>query len=55
MEAGISGADVTPFLLAHFAEKTEGTSVASNVALVLDNAAVAAQVAVAIAAGALGN
>ena len=55
MEAGISGADVTPFLLAHFAEKTEGTSVASNVALVLDNAGVAAQVAVAIAGGGLGN
>lgn len=55
LEAGISGADVTPYLLAHFAEKTEGTSVSSNVALVLDNAAVAAQVAVAIARSGLGN
>jgi pseudouridylate synthase len=55
VEAGISGADVTPYLLAHFAEKTEGMSVSSNVALVLDNAQVAAQVAVAIATGVLGN
>lgn len=55
VEAGISGADVTPYLLAHFAEQTEGTSVASNVALVLDNAAVAAEVAVAIGSGGLGN
>jgi pseudouridine-5'-phosphate glycosidase len=55
VEGGISGADVTPFLLAHFAERTEGTSVSSNIALVLDNAAVAAQVAVAVASGGLGN
>jgi pseudouridylate synthase len=53
MERGITGADVTPFLLAHFAQETEGTSVASNVALVLDNAAVAAAVAVAIAGAVL--
>ncbi len=46
---GISGADVTPFLLAHFASESEGESVAANVALVLDNAALAAKVAVAIA------
>jgi pseudouridine-5'-phosphate glycosidase len=46
---GISGAEVTPFLLAHFAQATEGVSVSANVALVLDNAALAAEVACAIA------
>ncbi len=48
-ERGVSGADVTPFLLAHFASQSQGDSVAANVALVLDNAAVAARVAAAIA------
>ena len=50
-ESGIGGADVTPFLLAHFASESGGESVAANVALVLDNAALAARVAAAIAAG----
>jgi pseudouridine-5'-phosphate glycosidase len=44
-DKGISGAEVTPFLLAHFAQQTEGSSVSANVALVLDNAALAAEVA----------
>ena len=42
---GITGKDVTPFLLGWFHEQTEGASLAANVALVLGNAAVAAQVA----------
>ena len=50
-ESGIGGADVTPFLLAHFASESGGESVAANVALVLSNAALAARVAAAIAAG----
>ena len=44
-EAGISGREVTPFLLGHFAKQSGGASVSTNIALVLDNAAVAARVA----------
>ncbi len=44
---GIVGKDVTPFLLGWFHERTGGTSLAANVALVLANAWLAAQVATA--------
>ena len=50
-ESGIGGADVTPFLLAHFASESGGASVAANVALVLSNAALAARIAAVIAVG----
>ncbi|MEQ1873907.1 MAG: pseudouridine-5'-phosphate glycosidase [Ilumatobacteraceae bacterium] len=43
---GISGQDVTPFLLAHIVERTEGRSLVANLALVRNNAATAAQIAV---------
>ncbi len=46
---GISGKNVTPFLLAFFHEHTHGASLSSNIALVLDNAALAGQIAVAAA------
>lgn len=46
-DAGVRGAAVTPRLLAHFHEASGGASIAANEALVLDNAAVAARVAVA--------
>ena len=42
---GIHGKKVTPFLLAKVAEKTEGESLASNIQLVLNNAALAARTA----------
>ena len=45
--AGIHGKDVTPFLLDYFHRETHGASVAANVALVLANARVAAEIAVA--------
>jgi pseudouridylate synthase len=45
--AGVQGKDVTPFLLAYFHEHTAGLSLAANVALVLDNARLAGQIAVA--------
>jgi len=48
--AGVRGKDVTPFLLDHFHRATHGASVAANVALVLANARLAAEVAVAYAA-----
>ncbi|MDQ2628889.1 MAG: pseudouridine-5'-phosphate glycosidase, partial [Actinomycetota bacterium] len=49
--AGIRGKEVTPFLLDHFHRGTRGASVATNVALVLANARLAGEVAVAYAAG----
>jgi pseudouridylate synthase len=49
-DAGIGGKDVTPFLLARIVELTHGRSVDANVALVLSNARLAAEVAVALAA-----
>ena len=48
-EAGVRGKDVTPFLLSWFHEHTAGRSLDANVALVLDNARLAGEVAVAVA------
>jgi pseudouridine-5'-phosphate glycosidase len=42
---GISGRDVSPFLLAAIVERTGGASLTANVALVRNNAALAAQLA----------
>jgi pseudouridine-5'-phosphate glycosidase len=47
--ADVHGKDVTPFLLAFFHRETSGQSVAANVALVRDNARLAAAVAVELA------
>jgi pseudouridine-5'-phosphate glycosidase len=44
---GIVGRDVTPFLLARFHEQTAGESLRANVALVLANARLAGEIAVA--------
>ncbi|MDF1759776.1 MAG: pseudouridine-5'-phosphate glycosidase [Coxiellaceae bacterium] len=44
---GISGKDSTPFLLAKVAEHTQGNSLKSNIALVFNNAKLAAEIAVA--------
>jgi pseudouridylate synthase len=43
--AGVHGKEVTPFLLDYFHRETHGASLAANVALVLSNAQLAAQVA----------
>lgn len=43
--AGVRGKDVTPFLLDFFHRETQGASLAANVALVLNNARLAAEVA----------
>jgi pseudouridine-5'-phosphate glycosidase len=43
--AGIHGKEVTPFLLEYFHRETHGASLAANVALVLSNAHLAAEVA----------
>jgi pseudouridine-5'-phosphate glycosidase len=47
--AGIRGKDVTPFLLDWFHRETGGQSLRTNVSLVLANARLAAEVAVAAA------
>jgi pseudouridine-5'-phosphate glycosidase len=49
--AGIKGKDRTPFLLSALAEITEGRSLEANLALLEDNARVAADIAVVAAAG----
>jgi pseudouridine-5'-phosphate glycosidase len=51
---GVTGKDVTPRLLAYFHDATHGESLRVNVELVLANAALAGQVAVAVA-GAVDN
>jgi pseudouridine-5'-phosphate glycosidase len=43
---GVSGKDVTPFLLGYFHEHTGGASLTANVALVLSNARLAGDIAV---------
>ncbi len=46
--AGVTGKDVTPFLLDWFHRRTHGASLATNLALVKQNAALAGQVAAAL-------
>jgi pseudouridine-5'-phosphate glycosidase len=50
-EQGIRGKEVTPFLLSSVAERTGGRSLEANVALLRNNARVAAAIAAAMAAG----
>ena len=44
-EKGIKGKECTPFLLARIAEITEGSSLAANIQLVFNNAAVGTEIA----------
>ncbi|HEX5541291.1 MAG TPA: pseudouridine-5'-phosphate glycosidase [Micromonospora sp.] len=46
---GVTGKDVTPFLLAHFHSATGGASLTVNVRIILRNAHLAAKIAVAVA------
>ena len=48
---GVAGKGVTPFLLSYLFEKTGGRSLATNIALVKNNAALAAQLAVSLTHG----
>lgn len=43
----VAGKDVTPFLLAKIARATQGRSLAANIALIENNARLAARLAVA--------
>ena len=47
---GVSGKDVTPFLLQRILELTDGRSLVTNIALVEHNAALAAEIAIALRA-----
>ena len=49
VEAGITGKDVTPFLLDWFHRNTRGASLAANIAIILNNASLAGAIAVAAA------
>jgi pseudouridine-5'-phosphate glycosidase len=49
--AGITGAAVTPFVLGRIGQATDGRSLPANLALAENNAGVAAEIAVAVAAG----
>ncbi len=46
--AGVYGSDVTPFLLAHLGEASSGRTLEANVALLRNNARVAAEIAIAL-------
>jgi pseudouridine-5'-phosphate glycosidase len=48
-ERGIRGKELTPFLLANIAERSEGKSMKANIALLLNNAKTAGDIAVEIA------
>ncbi len=52
--SGVAGKAVTPFLLNRLFEMTEGATLTANIALVLNNAALAAEIACAIASGETG-
>jgi len=49
-EQGVSGKNITPFLLSEITKRTEGKSLAANLELVYNNALVGAQIASALAA-----
>ena len=49
-ERGLQGSKLTPFLLGRIKELTGGASLEANIALIKNNAAVGAQIAVALAA-----
>ena len=47
--AGIAAKEVTPYLLARIGERTAGAALAANIALVVNNARLAARIAVELA------
>ena len=46
--AGVGGKDITPFVLSRVSELTEGASMAANIALLVNNARVAGEIALAL-------
>ncbi len=49
--SGVQGKDVTPFLLDFFHRESDGVTLTANIAIILRNAGLAAQIAVAASAG----
>jgi len=47
-QSNITGRDLTPFLLARMAERSEGATLRANIALLENNARVAAQIALSL-------
>jgi len=54
-ELHVTGKDLTPFLLSCIAERTDGASLEANLALLEDNARVAAEIACRLAGGETGS
>ncbi len=50
-ESGIGGKDITPFVLSRVSELTSGASMAANIALLINNARVAGEIALAVSRG----
>jgi len=50
-QQNVSGREITPFLLARMSELSEGATLRANIALLENNARVAAQIARALASG----
>ena len=48
VELGISGKEITPFLLQRISELSDGDSLKANVQLILNNARLGARIAVAV-------
>ena len=48
-EQHVKGKEVTPFILKYIADHTQGESLETNIALIKNNARVAAEIAVALA------
>ena len=48
--AGVRGKDITPYLLSYIAKHTNGESLDANIALIKNNAAIGAKIALAYAA-----
>jgi pseudouridine-5'-phosphate glycosidase len=46
--SGVVGRDLTPFLLSHMARRSEGSTLSANIALLENNARVAASIALAL-------
>jgi pseudouridine-5'-phosphate glycosidase len=50
-DKNISGRELTPFLLSRMAERSEGETLRANIALLENNARVAAEIALAVSSG----
>jgi len=47
-ESGITGKEITPFLLSEMSERSGGRTLAANIALLKNNARIAAEISIAL-------